>query len=495
MRKALVLLPILLLIAISAGAQDAYKQLRGIIHLDSTVSGGDMDPEEMIRYLIENGLEVAIFSDHITVRVEYGAFPARWIMGWLSGQIVASKMDRAGSVTNYGPANYVALLEGLDKQYEDIIVIPGVEAIPFYHWEGSLLKGELTMINGYKHVLAFGFDGPEDYTDLPSVGEGFLRAYGVETALSLWPLILLYFSYRCFKARRGHRGSGLYRVPGLLFLVIGLAFLAQNFPYKFGRFDQYHGDQGVAPYQAFIDYVNSRNGLVFWAHPEVSSETTYFDSGFLKIKQKTEAPYRDLLYLHNYTGFGAFYEGMKYMIPPGGIWDQVLNEHCVGLREQPVWAIAEADLEGDSFSPKLSQTVFMVTEPSKQEVFQSLRDGRIYAVVGDVAEHLSLSEYVLSGPGNQVAGMGETLRADPGPVTLKIRVQCARNKKGNSLKALLIRDGEVVREYSGRGTLRITYRDDLARDGRMHYYRLHAEAPGQSHLLTNPIFARATGSP
>ena len=495
MRQTLIALSAVLAIAGMSIASEPYQQVRGVIHLDTTVSGGEYDPEKMVEFLEEHGLEVAIFTDHITVRVEYGIFPAREITGWISGQVIANMLDRTGSVTNYGPENYLKILDELDQKYEDITVIPGVEAIPFYYWDGSPFLGSMTMYNGYRHVLAFGMTQPGDYADLPTVGEGFLRHYNGETLLSLWPLVLVFFSIKCFQKARSSRRYRSYRFPAILFLGVGILFLIHNFPYKFGKYDQYHGDQELAPYQDFIDYVVDRNGLVFWAHPEVSSDISYGEIGPVKVRGVTQAYYQDLLYLHNYTGFAAFYAGMQYMIPPGGIWDQVLEQYCKGYRQKPVWAIAEGDIEGEEFSPKLSQTVFLVRERSREEILQSLREGRIYGVCGPLADNLSLTNYSLSSDGGATAGTGETLESETGKLTFKAVLACKDSKLGNTLNVELIRDGEAIGKYKEKGLVKITHTEKIAADGRTHYYRLDARAPKQSRLLTNPIFVRSTGSP
>ena len=484
-----------LILTLAAGATakaPPFQQVRGVIHLDSTVSGGEYDPEEMVRFLIENDLQVAIFTDQATVRVEYGTFPARNIMGWVTGLVIGRALNRTGSVGAYGPRKYVKDLNTLDGKYSQILVIPGVEAFPFYYWEGSPLKGSLTLVNGYKHLLAFGMETPEDYAGLPTVGEGFFRGYSIETFLSLWPLVLLTFGAKCFRQARSARWPALYRIPAFLFFAVGLLFLLHNFPYKVGRYDQYSGDQGLAPYQDFIDYVVGRNGVVFFAHPEVSSEVTH-RIGPLRAHIRTEAPYSDLLTLRNYTGFAAFYEGMKYVIPPGGIWDQVLAQYCTGLRERPVWAIAEGDVEGAQFSPKLSQTVFLVKERSREEILQSLKEGRIYALAGPLAEHLTLTDFTLSS-GGQTARTGETLNAESGVLNLAAALECKSNPRGTSLKADLIRDGQIVRTFKGNGRLDIVYADSAAADGYTHYYRLDVRAPKQTRLLSNPIFVRPGGA-
>ena len=472
-------------------AQAQYKQVRGIIHLDTSVSGGTYDPEQMVRFLEEQGLQVAIFSDQITTGIKYGTFPARGLMESMTGWLAAKKFGRPSSVSTFGANNYLSLLSELNRKYKDMVVIPGVEVFPYYYWQGSLLQNNLTLKNGYKHLLAIGLESPQDYIQMPTIGEGFYREYGLQTLLSLWPVVLLFLALKCWrKARRSTRPS-IFKISALIFLIVGFLFLLNNYPYKFGRYTPYHADAGYAPYQDFINYVVDRGGLVFWAHPEVSSDTPY-QIGPFKITLKTDAPYEDLLHLHNYTGFAAFYEGMKYVIPPGGIWDQVLTEYCLGGRAHPIWAITEGDVEGDSFDPNLCQTAFLVKQNDRSEIMKSLKEGRIYALSGPLANSLKLENYELKGGGTS-AGMGQTLEAQSVQLLAHIVLQDS-TQENRSLSVELIKNGVLLDTFKGEGDITITYDDTLTNTNRLHYYRLDVRAPHQSRLLTNPIFVRVPKS-
>ena len=469
------------------------KQVRGVIHLDSTISGGEMAPEELVRLLKENGLHAAIFSDQITTRIYYGIFPIPAVTEWLSASMVASKFGREGSVTAYGAYNYLSLLNDLNRKYDDMTVVPGVEVFPFYYWRKNLLKGDMTMINGHKHFLAIGLEKATDYDNMPTVSEGFYKGYNLQTLLSLWPLALLLLAFKCYRQARHSLRPGLFKISAQIFVVIGILFLINNYPYKFGRYNVYQGDQGQAPYQDFIDYVISRGGLVFFAHPEASQNQTH-SFGPLTINLQTEAPFRDLLHLRNYTGFAAFYEGMKYIIPPGGIWDQVLTEYCFGIRKQPIWAIGEGDVEGDSFDPGLSQTVFLVRENTRPALLKALKTGQIYALAGPVADDLTLDTFTLFDETGKQATMGQTLKTDT--VRLVAKISLEGNENRNALSVDLIKNGILIDTYKGEGQISIDLQDTLDTSvNRQHYYRIDVRAPNQTRLLTNPIFAsRLNGS-
>jgi hypothetical protein len=477
--------------SLPALADSPYQQVRGIIHLDTSVSGGEYEPEEMVRYLRDNEFEVAVLTDQITTRLDYGVFPSRWATGKLSGWLIASAFGRTGSVRSYGASRYLSLVTDLDRKYGDITVLSGVEAFPFFYWEGNPLTG-LSLINGYRHLLAFGMGEAEDYERIPTIETGFNRGFGIQSILSLWPLVLVFFGIRCVMAARTSEAPVVYKFAAGLFFAVGGLFLLHNFPYRFGSFDQYHGDQGPAPYQAFIDHVTERGGVVFWAHPEVSVDRT-ITKGPVSARILTEPYHEMLLQTHGYTGFAALYEGVKYIVPPGGIWDQVLAQYCRGEREQPIWAIAEGDVEGDQFSPKLTQTVFLLKDRSRGEALQALKTGKVYALAGRLADRAELTDFAVSSDGES-AWSGDVLESNDNSVQVTARITCAESSKGNTIRADLIRNGEVVKTYKAKGDLSIEFADTLSTGPELAYYRLDARMPGQTRLISNPIFARSAGT-
>jgi hypothetical protein len=291
--------------------------------------------------------------------------------------------------------------------------------------------------------------------------------------------------------RRGRLPFEAVKDVGLI--VLSGLFLTQNFPYAFTRYDQYHGDQGIAPYQDFIDYVDEHNGLVFWAHPEIEVDRT-IEKPPLKVAMKTAPYHLDLLHTQNYTGFSAFFEGTKHIVPPGAIWDRVLNEYAMGTRERPIWAIAEGDVEGDHFSPQLSETVFLLEERTQKGALDALRDGRIYAVAGPNAHFFSLESFSVASELDRAIS-GATLTAQPENVTVTARLSFdSPTEKRTRIQAILIRDGEPIGNYSGDGTLDVSFTEaKTLRKDRIHYYRLDASAPNQTRLLSNPIFLKSGG--
>jgi len=83
--------------------------------------------------------------------------------------------------------------------------------------------------------------------------------------------------------------------------------------FRSSPFDQYHGDQGMAPYQLLTDYVDSRGGLTFWNYPETASGTRKL--GPIMVDTP---PYPEVLEeSEGYTGFASLYGDNITVTEPG----------------------------------------------------------------------------------------------------------------------------------------------------------------------------------
>jgi len=461
---------------------EEYKLFTGVIHLDSTISGGKLPPEEMAGIARDAGVEIAIFTDHDTMRWEYGIPPLRKFI---------RKVVEKGSIHSYGEENYVNTISGLNQKYPDMLIMHGAEAIPFYWWKGSYFTKNLEMMDGHKHILVMGLNNASDYKNLPSVGKGYSRGFGFNTLVSFWPLCFFVFSWLLFSSAKEGSITTLLKTASAICLLLGIIFTINNFPFVAPRYDQYHGDRGIAPYQTVIDYVNSRGGVTFWAHPEVE-DVNKESSGVQLI---TKPYYEDLLNARNYTGFAVFAEGIKFMAPPGGVWDQILNQYCKGKRERPVWAIGEVDLgDEDTFSIKDSQTIFLLKEKNEKAVIGALKAGRVYAahLYGEKSPALVLDTFVIEDPAQPAkAYMGEELKTDKNP-QLKIHVSLPETARDVKYKIDIIRSGEVIHRFESAGNTEMFYEDKYVKPGEKIYYRLDIDGP--SRILSNPIFVKF-GSP
>lgn len=470
---------------ISESSAAEYLRVEGVIHLDTNIGGGTLSPEEMVRKVRDQGLKIAIITDHDNMRVEYGLPLLR--------KIIKKRVDKGG-IREYGSGRYIDTIEELRKRYTDMLILHGAEAVPFYYWEGNPIKRELTLNNWHKHILILGLKSPEDYNGIPSVGYGFPLRLGPFCIINLWPIavfipgvILLrkkgerVYRLRGFTIKKKRR---IYSVTGIIILTSGILFLINNFPFCEPIYNQYHGDKGTGPYQFLIDYANKKNALTYWAHPEAEGKYEAggaFEGG--KVKVSTSPYYNDLMETKGYTGFAVFEEGYKIMGKPGGLWDQILKDYCEGKRDSPVWAIGELDYkEGDWMG--MTQTVFFLKVFKEEEVLDALKKGRAYAVRG--IDKPILEDFTLRSSDGE-ATMGEELPSREGvEVSIKLRFPDVSKKDA---KVYLIRNGEILETFSTNTDILIKYKDNYFRSGERIYYRLVVD----DRLVTNPVFVRFDG--
>jgi hypothetical protein len=447
-------------------------QLPGVIHVHSTFSSGRYNVDELVEMARRNGLEVLVVTDHDRVIMEYGLFPLRNLI---------KRREERQSVVKAGPADYLAAIARLNRQQSDVIVISGVQTSPFYYWTGNPLTRTATAHDFRKELLVIGLQNPQDYSDLPVI-HGSLSLRYVRELLPqslFFALAFLLGLVLIFQKRKT-------RIYGILICVTNILFLLNYHPFQSSRFDAYHGDQGVAPFQEVIDYVKQRGGLVFWTHPESNYAAQEVDLGPIRM---TTAHYPDdLVATVDYTGFAGIYGDTDTVANPGGQWDQILNDYCRERRSRPVWAVAEADFHGDRAGERLDtyQTLFLVRNKRQADILEALACGRLYAVRTVAGKRLQLDQFRISGDASEVgAVMGETLSVRSQPVVSgRLTVSGGEHR---DLQVRIIRGGEVLWSFEGQTPLEFNMVDHNSWSGKT-FYRLLAEGKNCGSLLSNPIF-------
>ena len=466
---------------------EQYKLIPSVIHIHTTIGNGENTPEEIVELARKRGIKVVIFTEHDTMKWTYGVPPLRTII---------QKVVDQNSIQKYGAANYINTIEELNKKYPDMVLLHGAESIPFYYWKGSYFKKNLALVKGNEHILVLGLENPSDYEKLPSVGNGFPLVLNIESIFRLWPVCFFIFGWCLISLGKStlstkNEDSGS-KEPGKILAIVcffvGTVFLVNNFPFKSPLFDQYHGDQGVWPYQYLIDHADNHDALTFWAHPEV--EKAMEQEGINIISSSYE---EDLLNTFDYTGIAVFSEGMRSVGPPGGIWDKLLLQYCAGMRQRPVWAIGEVDYKGHGFDIAETQTVFLIKEKSYENIMYALATGKMYAAMGD-ANKLTLNSFVVEDTSSdKLAFMGDDIELTGKPririvVTVdKTDKSSAYNKRG--FKIDLIRNGTVIKTFEADDSIDIAYDDDYYSPGEKIYYRLAVDTSYLFRgIVTNPVF-------
>jgi hypothetical protein len=496
----------------NAIAQDfnGYYRLKTGIHFDSNVSGGSYTMGELAGIADSYGLDAAIITDHDNMKVSYGISP---FQNFLKFSI------QENSIAKYGVEQYLLEIDQINRMYPDIVFIPGVEAVPFYYWEGSPMYNNLTLRNWHTHLLVFGFNTVDAFKNLPSIPNGGL-GYKLPTGKLMkyisanfmyFSIVFLYFVLFLIaffsiirRSRRRHdiayvsrRRRKKYRFSWkalLITLVLGYV-LYSEYPFLPKKYDQYHGNPGGGPFQELINYVNDNNGMIFWAHPEVSSSIIRpVNIPLLKqtIKIETDAYPQMITETKDYTGFAIFWEGMKAIGRPGGIWDIVLDEYCSGYRTKPVYAIGELDFEesNDLKQVAATNTFVFAKEKSRSGIYDAIRAGRMYATRDYVGNSIFLDDFSAWDMATErSAFMGETLMLSAPPVAIHIKLQnIAKNSRATTV--YLYKNKDLVKTYRLQNTVDEWYIDQSPLGESANYYRILVGSRGYQTLATNPVFVK-----
>jgi hypothetical protein len=447
-----------------------YQQVAGLMDLRTTFSDGAYDVDQLAQLAKERGFSVLFINDHDRMAMEYGIPPFRNIL---------KKREELNSINKQGAENFLRAIEDAAKKHPDMIIIPGSETTPFYYWTGSFLAGNLTAHNHEKRLLTVGLEKPEDYETLPILHNNAFPNLHTKAI----PGILL-FSGAALAAIFMIRWKGLYRIFGVIVLIVSAAFIINTDPFRTSPFDPYHGDQGMAPYQMAIDYVHSRGGMTFWNYPETKSGVRKL--GPIRV---STLPYPAAIQqAKSYTGFAALYGDNITLTEPGNIWDTTLKEYCMGYRDRPAWGIATADFHSEGKGEeKLGnfQTVFLVQEKSKDAVLKALRNGKMYACQVNYLQPLKLDEFSISSRDGRAKGISGDEIVMSGFPTIKISLS-AKEPSAKTVTVRLIRAGELINVFEEKLPLQIEYVDPFYKPGEKTYYRM--DMKGQGIIVSNPIF-------
>ncbi len=447
-----------------------HQQVAGLIDLRTNFSDGAYDLESLVQLAKKKGFGVLVINDHDRLAMEYGLFPFRNIL---------RKRVELHSINKGGAENYLNSIEEVEEKYPDMIIIPGSETAPFYYWAGSYFKKNLTAHNHERRILTIGLERAEDYRDLPIIHNGFSTRFTANflptTLIFLIPLVLGIFLLR---------RKGIWRISGVTIGVLSILFIINSHPFRSSPFDQYHGEQGIAPYQLVIDHVNSRGGMTFWNYPETRSGIRKMGPIFVRTP-----PYPEVLEeSRGYTGFAAVYGDNITVTEPGNIWDKVLLAYCKGKRDRPVWGISTADFHKEGGAgERLGNfpTVFFVHKKTKKEILEALKNGKMYACRGNYPQVAKLDEFSVCSSKGEMKGISGDEVVLEGNRRIKISLSAVEPTK-NRVWIRLIRSGELIERFEGELPMEIDFEDSYLKPGEKVYYRM--DLHGYGIIVSNPIF-------
>lgn len=458
------------------------QQIPAAIEIASSVSDGTYSAQRIVEIAKERGFKVVILADRDFMRWEYGLWPLRNVL---------KKTVEDPSISRYGFTAYLQMLKQVRQQYPDMLLLSGIESAPHYFWEGRPFSEKFVLRNWHKHLLSVGIENADDLRNVPVVGnQAMPRIIKSESIFNVL-IALIFFAVGVAllcKARHRYLGTVLRRhvVAGIACVLAGMLFSLNNYPFGEPIHDQYAFD-GERPYQDYITYIKNHGGLTFWMHPEV--ENTEKIGG---VTIETLEYVLSLSQTYDYTGFAFFYDGLKQIGVPGGLWDEILQEYCRGARKAPVWAIGGLGFEkGDLHNASNDlRTMLFVERFDTESVMDALRLGRMYTNRGKLSAGFIFDTCLIQDTASSVeAGMGQevSLQGDP-RVVLKGYFLDGHTQ---SCTIQLIRNGTVVERFSVDIPFDFTWEDHAAPAGSdvKQYYRIEIIAEGL-HCIANPIFVR-----
>jgi len=452
---------------------EQLRQIRGVIRVHSQFSTGSESVESLARKALAQSLDVLVLTDVDLLRVEY-SMPV--LQRLLRFRVDARSLRTRGTLDAY-----LSEIRRVQRLFPELILIDGVESVPFYYWGVDWTEMKWRLHRWDQHLLAVGLASAGAYAGLPVAGSDALRVWNWRSFLLLWPLGGLAYA----------RLSVRWHPPWLRWSlgVVALVLLASNFPFKLPLWDAYGGDVGVAPYRVYTEYVRSHGGAVLCAYPSsgfASGEPPVAGIGgrIIDIPSPGDAL---LVQDSRCTAFGGLATDRGTATEPGRQWDRLLREAANKRPIRAVWVEGENDYPAGSTDPagrlRDVQTVFLVRERSIQGVLEAMKAGRMYACRGkDV--RLRLERFrVTSERAAAVSGGHLTARN-------RVRVDVDLSREDGApghVKIRLIRAGHVVKVFTAGSPCEIHYVDSSIRPETHTYYRLLASA-ADAELVSNPIF-------
>ena len=475
-----------LLLAAAAPA-GAGERLPAVLHVHSTLSTGQLSLEELASLAEQGGIGAIFLTENYLLRVDYGLPPFRALtrVRYSERSVLASGIDA-----------YLRRVEEVRRRFPRVLILPGVEVMPYYRWTGSPLRFDMTLWGTQKNVLVFGVTDPGALRALPAIGNPYHGHYTWQSLVDVAPALLILPGALLLVVKRRRRqrlGRAVVVVQhrawlaGAVLCALGVVALVRAWPFTSEAYPPYR-DLGLTAHQDLIDEVQRAGGVTMWSLPEAVDSGTR-KVGLVNVSWET-APYADdLLRTFRYTAFGAVYENSTRFERPGDGWDRLLREYAAGERRVPAWAVGESGFHefsaGKRFGPL--QTVFLVNERSEAALLDAFRHGRMYALHRTPKEALELGAFAVSA-GAATATSGDTLMAPAGtPLAVDVAVD-ASDGGAHEVRVALVRDGAVVEAWAGltpfRGRHRATF------DGRPTFFRVDARGVSPHRLLTNPIFVK-----
>jgi len=406
-------------------ADNPFHHIAAAIHLQTPISGGKRGLDDYIQLAKYYEIGILIITDHDNQRYEYGIWPFRWLI---------KKTFEETSIFKYGVENYFSLLRKVSSSSDNVLIIDGVESMPFYYWQGSYFSKDLSLNDRGKHLLVIGLNDINAYKNLPLIANDK------------------------------------------------------------SRFNQYNNSHGYAPYQDLIDYVNAKGGLIFWSHPEAkeSKLIRHIKVNTLAYPEAIEATTNYTGFGIFWEGY------QKIGLPNGiwdnvlkEYCDGRRKKPVWAIGELDDYGEKDINrlLTVLLLKKKSYQTAIDALRTGKMYTV-------LKAQQQDYPP-LMLDDFCLYNIAQQsIAYSGDELVTSSTPI-IKIRISQKDNKtnKNNGNKPMvtlkIIRQGTVIKEINQPLPLTLNFKDNYSpKHGERIYYRLEAIDEKMGKVISNPIFVK-----
>jgi hypothetical protein len=465
---------------------ETRQPLVAAFHVHSTISTGTLTLDELADRAERMGIDAVILSENFSLRYEYGLPPLRGVF---------KRSVSLPSVARYGVGRFLKDVAEAQARHPRVLLVPGIEIAPHYYWTGSLLDRNLTMHNAQKNLLVFGLAGEEEFLSLPAIGNDRVSRFGWAAAANMLPVMLLLPALWLWQ--RPYGTARWYQTVALALAATAILLSMNAWPFAEPVFSQYDTDLSDRPYQAVIDAVSARGGLVVWSMPEARDFHVHSYGPLGTVTVKTD-PYAEALSrTTGYAGFGGVYQDTRTATEPGGLWDRLLSDHLAGQRPAPPFAYGEIAFHTPGEAGiELNQVlnVLQVRERSIAAVVEALKTGRVYAVAEPTGSlGLRLDRFEVGEDGSERAAQsGEIfVRKEPGGVTVRVAVSTA-DARPHTVELALIRSGRTIARITGETPFTQRFADRTLPAGERAFYRVEVHGEGGKEILSNPIFVRGS---
>lgn len=130
-RPLLGVLLFFLMLAEATAAVGQPSPLVAVFHVHSSWSTGSASLDELAVAAERAGIQAIILTENYLTRIEYGLLPFRRIF---------RRTEGVPSVTPGTLPAFLAAVSEAQARHPGVLLLPGLEVVPHYHWSGSLWK-------------------------------------------------------------------------------------------------------------------------------------------------------------------------------------------------------------------------------------------------------------------------------------------------------------------------------------------------------------------